>query len=247
VASIDELFAALCRLRDAARGGARDRQREQSDWRAVDAWLRRQRAARESEDAVQEALLSIARRVGELDARDAPSAAAWLSRIVKHKRIDEARQRAREGKRVEPIGDELPTDSIARDDAWQLDDDALARLIHVVEEAITTHVATLGLPAGDAMLRRMQARATLQRVLGATQAELRATLAIDDAIGDARVHKWIERGRPLLVRSLDRVEADPDEPLHALIDRLREVALERRIDAGIARPGRRKSAGESVE
>jgi len=246
VTSTDELFAALCRLRDAARSGARDRRREHDDWRTVDAWLRRQRAAHDSDgdDLVQESLLSIARRIGELDARDGSSAAAWLSRIVRHKRIDRVRQRARQGQRVEPIADESPTDAIARDDAWQLDDDAHVRLVQIVEEAITQQVATLTLPAAEGALRRTQARATLHRVLGASQTELRAALAIDDAVTNDRVHKWVERGRPVLVAALDRIVTDPDDVLRVLVDRLREVALERRIDAGIARPGRRKGTGE---
>ena len=38
-----------------------------------------------------------------------------------------------------------------------------------------------------------------------------------------------------------------ESPARELLERLREVALERRADAGIARPSRRKKAGASGE
>ena len=247
--SIDEIHAVLCRLRDAARGeGMRDRRREQSDWRSVDAWIRRQRTTKGSEgdDVAQEALIAIARRIGDLDARDPASAAAWLSRIARHKQIDVARVRAREGKRVEPVGDEEATDAIARDDAGHVDNDALARLTAIVEEAITTHVATLELAAADRQMRRMQARASLHRVLGASQSELRAALALEDSMPGDRLHKWVERGRPILAAALEAEAGKHESPARELLERLREVALERRADAGIARPSRRKKAVTSV-
>jgi DNA-directed RNA polymerase specialized sigma24 family protein len=242
VSSTDELFAALSRLRDAARGGTRELRSERADWRTVDAWLRRHRIARSEggDDLLQEALLAVARRVGGLEARDGSSAAAWLVRVLRHKQIDAARIRA--SQRVEPLEDDAL--AATTHDAPPLDDDALDRIVAIVEDAIAMHVSTLELAPADALLRRLQARATLQRALGATGPEIRHALAIDDAVRDDRLHKWVERGRPILVAALARIGAEPGSVLASAIEQLRDVALERRIDAGIARPARRKSTAE---
>lgn len=244
----DELFAALSRLRDAARGAsARDLPRERADWRAVESFVRGSRAALgdDGDDVVQDTLFSIAKHLAELDARDVAGVIAWVTRIARHKKIDLARARVREGHRVEPREPDVSAvDLLERDDGHPLDDRALAVLIEVVEEAIATRFDALASPAADRLLKRTQARAALHRVLGAERLELRATLGLDPSVGDDRLHKWVERGRPLLAGVLESLMWDHEGDARELFAALREAALTRRIDAGQARPGRRKTRDE---
>ncbi len=245
----DELLLALSRLRDAARGSVpRARAREQSDWRAVEAFVRHSRATygQDGDDVVQETLIAMARHVADLDARDAASAIAWATRIVRHKKIDLARARAREGKRAEARdGDASAVDQLERDDGTPIDDRALAVLIEVVEEGIAARVESLGIAsAADRQLKRMQARATLHRVLGQSTAHLRGVLALPPTFADDRLHKWVERGRPLLVAVLDALAWDHEGAARGVFTALREAALARRVDAGLARPDRRKRTEE---
>lgn len=244
-----ELFAALSRLRDAARGQrARELVQERNDWRAVEAFVRQNRAARgqDGDDVTQDALIAMARHVGDLDARDAPGALAWCARIAHHKKVDMARARAREGRRAqahEP--DTTAVDLLERDDGHPIDDRALAILISVVEERIHTHVEKLGISsAAERQLKRTQARATLHRVLGAETPQLRSVLALDPGFAPDRLHKWVERGRPLLLAVLESLAWDHEGDAQDVVNMLRDAVLARRVDAGVARPGRRKSKGE---
>lgn len=243
----DELFAALSRLRDAARGGVRELARERVDWRLVETFVRRSRATQgaEGDDVAQETLIAVARHVADLDARDAASAVAWCARIARHKKIDFVRARAREGKRAEATeADASAVDLIERDDGSPIDDRALARLVEVVEDGIARYVEGLAIrSAVERQLKRTQARATLHRVLGAETAQLREVLALEPGFAADRLHKWVERGRPLLVAVLDRLAWDHEGDAHEVFMTLREAVLARRADAGVARPERRKSRG----
>jgi DNA-directed RNA polymerase specialized sigma24 family protein len=246
-----ELFGALTRLRDAARGAQpRDLAAERVDWRRVEVFVRRSRAAegQDCDDVVQEALLAIARHVGDLDARDEGASVAWCARIVRHKKIDLSRARAREGQRVETRQDE-PTavDLLEGDDGRAIDDRALSILLEVVDEAIVKHVDGLGIrSAAERQLKRSQARATLHRVMGTDTAELRSVLALEPSFGADRLAKWIERGRPILVAVLDRLAWDHEGDAKDVVLALREAVLARRVDAGVARPDRRKRNDDGV-
>jgi DNA-directed RNA polymerase specialized sigma24 family protein len=241
----EELFAALSRLRDAARGGVRrDLSAERVDWRRVESFVRRSRAAvgHDGDDVVQDALFSIAKHVGELEAADAASAVSWATRIVRHKKIDLARARAREGERAEPREGEMSAvDLLERDDGSLVDDRALAVLTEVVEEAIVRKFDLQIASPTERLLKRTQARATLHRVLGADRRELRDLLGLEPSVSDDRLHKWVERGRPLLASVLEGLEWDHEGDARAMFVALREAALARRIDAGLARPDRRKT------
>lgn len=244
----DELFAALSRLRDAARNSAaRDLGRERADWRAVESFVRRSRATLgpDGDDVVQDTLFSIAKHVADLDARDVASVIAWATRIARHKKIDLARARAREGKRVESHeGEPSAVELLERDDASPIDDRALAVLVEVVEEAIAARFDALPGPAADRLLKRTQARATLHRILGADRSELRSLLGLEASVSDDRLHKWVERGRPLLVTVLDGLAWDHEGDARSIFVALREAALTRRADAGVGRPERRKNREE---
>lgn len=245
----DELFRALGRLRDAARGvTGRDRVRELADWRSVEAFLRRSRSAvgPDRDDVVQDALVSIAKHVGALEADEPGAAIAWVTRIVRHKKIDHARMRVRRLDR--PVLGEAEgsaVEQLERDDGRAVDERALGMLVEVVEEGLAAYVETLALPAHEAHLRRLQARATLHRVLGESVADLRAILALDASVGADRLSKWVERGRPTLDAALARMIPDHEADAATVLEALREAVQARRGDAGVARPARRKSA--SVE
>ena len=240
----EALFAVLGRLRDAARGRVpRDPARERADWRVVDAFVRRSRDALglEGDDVAQDALMAIVRHVGEMEARDEAGAIAWVTRIVRNKKIDAARGRLREPRALEAEGDEGSlVERLEGEDGRPIDDRALTMLIEVVEEAITAKVDGLPLPAIDRQLRRVQARATLHRVLGAGAGELREVLALESGVTDDRLHKWVERGRPLLVAVLEGLAWDQQDEVRALFHALRDAVLARRADAGRPRPARRK-------
>ncbi|MFO0686206.1 MAG: sigma factor [Sandaracinus sp.] len=240
----DELYRALGRLRDAARGVAqRDRVRELADWRSVETFLRRSRSAvgPDHDDVVQDALVSIAKHVGTLEADEPGAAVAWVTRIVRHKKIDHARMRVRRLDRV--VLDEAEAsalDRLERDDGRAVDERALGMLVEVVEEGLTAYVATLSLPAHEAHLRRLQARATLHRVLGESVADLRAILALDESVGVDRLSKWVERGRPTLDAALERMIPAHEAEAATVLEALREAVRARRSDAGLSRPARRK-------
>ncbi len=245
----DELFAALGRLRDAARGArARDLSAERRDWRAVEVFVRRSRVSQgqDGDDVVQEALLSIARHVAELDARDPGAVVAWCTRIARHKKIDLTRMRAREGERVATPDDEpSAVDRLERDDGQPIDDRALTSLLEGIETGIAVHVDGLKIgSASERQLKRMQARATLHRVMGTETAELRGLLGLEPSFGSDRLAKWVERGRPLLVAVLERLAWDQDDTARGVLFALRDAVLARRADAGQARPERRKSKGD---
>lgn len=244
------VFEAIGRLRDVARGlAARDLGRERDDWRRVESFVRRTRHAqgRDADDVVQEALVAIARHVAELEARDESGVLAWLTRIVHHKKIDGLRTRAREGTVVSgPEDGPSAVEQLERDDGQPVDDHALATLIEAVEEAIGAKVDGLGLPAMDRQLRRVQARATLHRVLGAETSEVRAVLGLDASVGADRLAKWVERGRPLLVSVLEGLAWDHEGDAREVFLALRERAMARRADAGRSRPGRRKGPGDGA-
>ncbi len=247
----DELLGALGRLRDAARGAVpRHRERELRDWRAVEAFVRRSRAATGSDgdEVAQDALIAIARHVGSLEASDPAAAVTWVTRIVRHKKIDHARIRARARQiRATDSGEASAIDQLERDDGRPVDERALGMLVEVVEEGIAAHVASLGLPPPEAHLRRLQARATLHRLLGESVDDLRAILALDASFGGDRLSKWIERGRPTLDAALARMIPAHDTDAAMVLETLREAVQLRRGDHGVARPARRRSAEEAPE
>jgi DNA-directed RNA polymerase specialized sigma24 family protein len=244
-----ELLGALMRLRDAARGTAlRDLARERADWRIVETLVRRTRSAQGSDgdDVLQETLIAIARHVVDLDARDAGAAVAWCARIASHKKIDLARARTRERQKVEAHEAELDVvDLIERDDGRPIDDRALALLIDGIEDAIVRHVDALGIrSATERQLKRTQARATLHRVMGAETDQLRGVLGLEPSFGNARLAKWVERGRPLLLAVVEGLAWDHEGTARDVLFTLRDLVLTRRADAGLARPARRKTTEE---
>jgi DNA-directed RNA polymerase specialized sigma24 family protein len=200
----------------------------------------------DGDDVAQETLIAIARHVGDLDARDASAAVAWCARIASHKKIDMARARARQGQAVEAReGEPDAIDLLERDDGHPLDDRALTVLMEVIDEAIVRHVDGLGIrSAADRQLKRTQARATLYRVMGAETDQLRSVLALEPGFGSDRLAKWVERGRPLLVSVLERLAWDHEGDARTVLFTLRDLVLARRVDAGVARPERRKTKEE---
>lgn len=241
--SHEELFAALSRLRELAPEAAG---RERAEWRIVERWLRANHPrGRDVEDVHQETLIAIARHVSTLEATHAGGAVRWVNTIRKRKLIDlvrhESRSPARLGLAYAPADDgSMPVDLLERDDARPVDPQALELLVEAVEVAIGEHADATWTNAIDRQLRRLQGRATLQRSLGQDLDGIRRALALGPDLGDDRIYKWIERGRPVLLAALARIREDASEEVVPVIDVLVELASARRVDAG--RPRRPRTS-----
>ena len=245
--SHDELFAALSRLRELPEGEAN---RARGEWRIIERWLRaNELRGRDQDDVHQETLIAIARRVGRLEAEHAGAAVRWINTIRKRKFIDlirhESRSPARLGlRRVSSDEVPSPVDLLERDDARPVDPEALELLVESVELAIGDYVDSAYTNAVDRQLRRLQGRAVLHRVLGHDLAGIRAALALGPDLGDDRIYKWVERGRPVLLEALARMREGASEQGLEIVDVLSGLAAERRVDAGRPRVARRAKAGE---
>jgi hypothetical protein len=243
--TLDELFEALVRAREAARTGAPGSHR---DWRVIERWVRSMHLARRESDRdeiAQDTLLAIARHVGRLEATTPEGAAKWVGVIARHKRIDHLRLRIRERTLfAKESGDEPLIDTIERDDGGALDDATLGALIDGIEDAIVAHVEQSTPVARDRMLRKLQARACLHRLLGHDAEAIRAALRLEPDVSDERLYKWIERGRALVAAATEVLaQQAEEEALRQVLEALGEAAGARRVDAGIARPERRKGHG----
>ncbi len=245
--SHEELFAALSRLRELPQDVAN---RERSEWRVVERWLRENHPrGREADDVHQETLIAIARRVSMLEAEHAGAAVRWVNTIRKRKFIDlirhESRSPARLGlARFATEEAPAPVDLIERDDARAVDPQALELLVESVEVAIGEHVDVTYPNALDRQLRRLQARAILHRALGQDLEGIRAALALGPDFGDDRIYKWVERGRPVLRLVLAQMRESASEEAAAVLEVLGERAASRRADAGRPRAARRTKMGE---
>lgn len=246
--SPDTLFDALVALRD---GGDPLDRRHDARWRTIDAWLRATFPAvdADADEARQETLLAIARGVVSMEASVPAQAMKWISIIHRRKKIDGLRVRSRDpvrrGLDRGGQGDELPplVEQIAGIDEPRVDPAAIERILETVEEHVEAILAEdhEHSPAGR-HLRRLQARATLRRlVLEADFEELTRSLDADEPLTRDRVYKWVERGRPLVLAALDRWIAEEGEGtmVASIAAVVRGIVEARRSDAGRARPERR--------
>lgn len=126
-------------------------------------------------DATQEALLSIARRIGTFDGR--ARFTTWCYRVATNAALDEGRRRSRRPKPVEQLPEASSGDRVADRVADRLDlDDALAGLSPDYRAAVALRdivgmdyaeiAEVLGVPPGTVRSRISRGRAALADALG---------------------------------------------------------------------------------
>lgn len=243
----DALVAHLTVLRDAADP---THPAMAAHWREVSRWLEAAFPGRrpEQEDARQETLVSLFRSVGRMQAIAPLQAAKWVSTIHRRKRIDAARSGASDPvqaalryarddhdggspiDRLEAPAPEEPPPPMSLVD--ELLAEALEQVARMLEETEPK--------ASTRQLRLRQAQAALLRLVRRLDAEaIVEALAVDEPVSKARLYKWVERGRAVVLAGLDRWGAGPDSPGEDVLDVLRTVTSARRADAGRARGKRR--------
>lgn len=243
----DSLFDALVALR--VSGDPFDR-RNDAHWRTIESWLRSTFPARDADadEARQETLIAIGRGVGSIEAKAPLQAVKWVATIHRRKKVDGLRLRSRDPiqrglERGLPDGDGPPlVERLASDDELPLDASVIERVLATIEEHVQAHLEATEPSLAARHLRRMQARATLHRlVLEADFDELSAALDADEPLSRDRVYKWVERGRPVVLAALDRwVAAEGEGSVAAdIAGTVREIIEARRVDAGRPRPDRR--------
>jgi hypothetical protein len=250
--AIDPLYEHLVALRDAA--DACD-PRHEWRWRAVSRWLAEAfpGQGRGTDDARQEALISLVRNVRSMRAEGPLQVAKWVSTIVRNKRVDSLRARRRdpvhEALAREPRGEESlsPLELLATEDAGAPEPGALERLVTATLEQVHRALEESEPNALKRQLRRTQAQATLLRLVCDADAEaIASALEQGEPLGKDRIYKWVERGRATVELGLARWErsAHPDErdEIAPVIAALRELVQTRRADAGLARLERRRES-----
>ncbi len=253
---VDRLYEHLCFLRDAEDPCD---PRHEGRWREVARWLEQAfpGTKQETEDARQEALISLIRHIQGMRAEGPLQAAKWIATIVRRKRVDAIRARARD-----PVQSALITEPRREDATPRIDrlaDErgappnprALSALVSTVLEHVHRELEETEKNAARRQLRRTQAHATLLRlVCDADVDAIAGALDHGEPLGNDRIYKWVERGRKPVALGLDRWERSLDDEGRAedgpVIAILRELVDERRADAGLPRPDRRKDRPEET-
>jgi DNA-directed RNA polymerase specialized sigma24 family protein len=217
-----------------------DRRRVERDWRTVYAHLAHaypcRKAGDRADELLQNAALKVLRSVRGMTADTEAGARAWLARVLNNAYHDQLRALIRERHRRSEREVESLQSGADRLQEERLDHEQLGhRLLHFVETELDA------MKGGPIQRRKaeLQARAALLRVREGEDTEtIRGSLGEPD-ISDDLVNKWVERGRPIVLRGLDRwlkqageLEKDDVRALHKLFSL-------RRRDAGKPRPGRR--------
>lgn len=227
---------------------SRDPRAVQRAWLELDAWLRRAFGERPGHDVVRQAtLIAVRRGVAGLRAESAAQADAWVRRIFRRARTDEARARGVRERRLVAVADEAAIPAPVPDDDAPTDAErvrALEELDASVSEIVGAHLdATIPDPVkrvGD----RARARVAMLRIV--YRMEVAAIAAEVEAewgeIGANRLYKWIERGREVLLAAIDGTPGAIEAPEIAT---LREILAARRKDAGQPRPERRRGGRQS--
>ncbi len=244
----EALYEHLCLLRDADEP---THPRHAASWRVVSRWLAQAYPGtrRELEDARQEALVSLMRSVKTMRAEGPLQAAKWVGIILRRKRIDLARANVHDpieqALRAEPKGEHASAPIDRLEAREPLDPGAIPELVDVVLEQVHRALEESETNAAKRQLRRTQAQAALLRLVLDEDADaIAAALDHGEPLSKERIYKWVERGRPVVCLGLDRWERDGDPDAARVIAVLRETMDERRADAGVPRPERRKGRAE---
>jgi DNA-directed RNA polymerase specialized sigma24 family protein len=248
---VEPLYEQLCALRDAE--SATD-PRHAARWREVSRWLAQAYpgSSRELEDARQETLVSLVRHVSAMRAEGPLQAAKWVGTILRRKRIDVQRTRSSDpverALRSEPrSADVKPLIDRIEAAPPPIDRRVVDEVVATVLEHVHRALEETERSATKRQLRRTQAQAALLRlVLDEDAATIASALDHGEPLGNDRIYKWVERGRPVVQLGLDRWEAEGDPDAQPVIEVLRETMDERRADAGVPRPERRKGGAEDV-
>ncbi len=225
-----ELFTAIAAIRCEPSDSAATR----AAWRQVDRYVRRIAPRAADDDLRQDILVSIIHGVRSLRADDAVGAAAWVRSVFRSRRADEYRRHqalrptwGEPGRQPEPAARASIPHGVAE------------RVLAAFDERIERFLAESPRKASVRERRRVQAQAALRRVvLEQSLPEIRASL--DRDISLQLLAKWIERGRAILVATVEHDRTtDPD--LAEFFAPIAQLALERRADAGVPRPARRKN------
>ncbi|HEY8432001.1 MAG TPA: sigma factor [Sandaracinaceae bacterium] len=245
---VEPLYEHLRALRDAE--DPTDPRHERS-WREVERWIARAfpGKSRDLEDARQETLVTLIRHVRTMRAESGLQAAKWIGTILRRKRIDAQRAQA-----SDPLERALRSAGQHADATLLIDRLEAApridpRAIHEVVDTVLEHVhralEETEKNAAKRQLRRTQAQAALLRLVLEEDADaIAAALDHGEPIGKDRIYKWVERGRRVVHLGLDRWERVGDPEDREVIAILRQTMDERRADAGVPRPERRKDRAE---
>jgi DNA-directed RNA polymerase specialized sigma24 family protein len=248
----EKLYAALDELRQASESG---HARHDGAWRTVAAFLR-QEDPRGTDDARQETLINVMRSVRSFEGRSAGEAVRWLRTVHWNRSRDLWRGEKRDlvRKALERTQPDTDPDAPAVEQVPAPEPthaphaaEALTRTRDMVFARLDSSLARDdGLSHAKRELRRLQARAAWLRLVQGEDAEaIEAALAPAAAQSRAALYKWIERGRGVLLEVCAEWTAelggvDEDDEGQRVSATLQEIIGERRADAGVARPERRK-------
>lgn len=246
---VEPLWTHLCALRDAQ---SPTDPRNDRHWREVARWIEQAfpGRSRDLDEARQETLVTLMRHVPSMRAEGPLQAAKWIGTILRRKRIDAARAR-----RADPIEQALWSErrrdgAPARLEAVEappppVDRGALLEVIATALEHVHRALEETEGNASKRQLRRTQAQAALLRLVLDEDAEaIAAALEHGEPLAKDRIYKWVERGRAVVRLGLDRWAREDDPDAAEVIAVLRGAMNERRADAGVPRPERRKGRGE---
>ena len=211
--------------------------------------VRLRRARYDFDDVQQDVSLKLLRSntgfVGDTDA----AAVAYLRAVVRNViidlgRRDEVRPRAvpsREGET--PLVDRVPAPDPDADTSHADGERAVEALL----DRLLAETECMIERSGKHVVQRQNAwnaaqSTVLARIRGMEAESIATELGVPTA-SRACIHKWVERGRPLLLAALDQLATTADPAgLHAM-GNLRGILVKRRQDAGKARPGTQKKRG----
>lgn len=253
---LDRFYEHLSVLRDAEDPSAPEHAQR---WREIARWLEQAfpGTRRETDDARQEALISLLRHVRSMRAEGPLQAAKWVATIVRRKRVDVLRMRTRDpvasALATEPRSEDVTpfVDRLAAESGAPHDPRALSALVTTILDHAHRALEETEKSAVKRQLRRTQAHATLLRLVCDADADAIAS-ALDhgEPVTKDRIYKWIERGRAVVLLGLDRWERtaaeDERDEVVPVIAIVREQVEERRADAGVPRPDRRKDRPEGA-
>jgi len=250
----EKLYAALDELRRSTEVAL---PRHGAAWRAVMAFLRVE-DPRGTDDARQETTINVMRFVRSFEGQSPGEAVRWLRTVHRHRSRDLWRvdvrdpvrgaleQKGPDAEREAPAVERLaaPEPTHAGHAA-----DALGRTTDAVFTRLDALLEQEGLSAAKRELRRTQARAAWLRLVCEDDADaIDAALAPQRAPSRDALYKWIERGRAVLLAVIAQWLAEladdaheDDETARLVPETLRGIIGERRADAGVARPERRKN------
>ena len=197
-------------------------------WRIIEAHVRRVLPRAEQADVRQDVLIAILCALGSLRATNPASSGAWVRTICRRVEID-AHRRSRHCVRI-PYDERFGVGAPLEPGAPSVEH--AEAVLDAFTERVDAHLAQEHRSSGA---RRIQAIAALRR-LALEESLPDITAALGLTVSPVLLTKWVERGRSVIVETVD---AEVDRDLADFFEPLARLARERRADAGIPRPSRR--------